>query len=117
MSYEIVGALFEVFNKLGFGYSEKFYQKAVEEILTFLKIPFKREQKFEVILPGGKKMIVFVDFLINGKIILEIKRGERFLKGNVDQLAAYLKAANLKLGILANFTKNGVQFKRIVNSY
>lgn len=116
LSYQIVGILFEVSNKLGFGFSEKYYQRAIAEILDNLKVPFKKEQKIEVALTGGKKIIVFADFLIGNKIILEIKKGERFLKSNIDQIASYLKAANLRLGILANFTKNGVQFKRILNS-
>jgi len=56
-----------------------------------------------------------MDFIIEDKIVLEIKKGERFLKQNIDQLYRYLKAGDLQLGILANFTSRGLQFKRIVN--
>lgn len=115
LSYKIVGALFEASNKLGFGYGEKFYQRAIAEVFACQKTPFKKEQKLEITLSGGSKIVVFADFLIDDKIILETKRGERFLKNNIEQIASYLKAANLRLGILANFTKNGVQFKRILN--
>ena len=53
--------------------------------------------------------------MIENKIILEIKKGNRFLKSNIDQLYSYLRVTGLKLGILANFTKRDLQFKRIVN--
>jgi len=65
---------------------------------------------------GGKTIgRYYLDFLIADKIVLEIKKGDRFLKTNIDQVYAYLKRFNLKLGILANFTKGGLKFKRIVN--
>ena len=89
LSYGVVGALFEAFNKLGFGYEEKFYQKAIAEIFLEQEIPFKKEQKIEIVLPAGGKMIVFLDFLIEDKIILEIKRGERFLKKNIRTSSRY----------------------------
>jgi len=55
------------------------------------------------------------DFIVDDKIILEIKRGEKFLKDNIDQTYRYLKMTGLKLGILANFTSKGLMYKRIVN--
>jgi hypothetical protein len=47
--------------------------------------------------------------------VLEIKKGDIFLKTNIEQKYAYLKITGLKLGILANFTKKGLRFKRIIN--
>ena len=57
----------------------------------------------------------FLDFLIEDKIVLEIKKDKYFSKQNIDQVLGYLKATKLKLGIVANFTSNGLKFKRIVN--
>lgn len=56
-----------------------------------------------------------MDFVIEGKIVLEIKVGEHFSKNNINQIYGYLKATDLKLGILANFTRTGVKYKRIIN--
>ena len=56
-----------------------------------------------------------MDFLIEGKVVLEIKVGEHFSGSNINQLFGYLKATDLKLGILANFTRTGVKYKRIIN--
>lgn len=115
LSYKLVGVLFDVSNKMGPGHSEKYYQKAIAAMFDLLEIPYQKEVMVKVALGGGKYIIYFADFIVAGLIVVEIKKGERFLKGNIDQLHSYLKATNLKLGILANFTKNGVQFKRIVN--
>jgi len=54
--------------------------------------------------------------LIENKIVLEIKKGNYFGKRNIEQILNYLKMTNLKLGILANFTPNGVKFLRVLNS-
>jgi len=57
------------------------------------------------------------DFLIEDKIILEIKAGNRFSRKNIEQTYSYLKASKLELGILANFTDSEVKFKRILNIF
>jgi GxxExxY protein len=114
LSYRITGILFEVYNELGGGYHEKYYQKAISIALNRCNLPYKEQihvpLKFKGINVGN-----YLDFLIDDKIILEIKKGEKFTRKNIEQVYAYLKATNLKLGILANFTKTGLRFKRILN--
>jgi len=56
-----------------------------------------------------------IDFLVEDKILVEIKKGNYFSKKNIEQVYAYLKATGLKLAILANFTSTGVKFRRILN--
>ena len=67
----------------------------------------------------GKKDLgeYIFDFLYEDKIVIELKQGEIFSKNNINQIYAYLKAKKLKLGLLINFTKKGIKFKRIVNLY
>lgn len=57
----------------------------------------------------------YFDFLIEGNVILELKRGNKFAKGHIDQVYNYLKVKNFKLGILAYFGSAGLQYKRILN--
>jgi len=59
---------------------------------------------------------VYLDFLVDDKIVLEIKRGYYYSKKNMEQVLNYLKMTNKKLAILANFTPKGVKFIRILNS-
>ncbi len=115
LSYKIVGILFGVDNELGYGYQEKYYQKAISKKLQELNMPFKEQVLIKIISNTNEIGRYFLDFLIEDKIILEIKKTDKFLKSNIDQTYAYLKATGLELCILANFTKSGVQYKRIIN--
>lgn len=115
LSYKIVGILFTAFNELGYGYQEKYYQKAIAKLLKENNIGYN-EQVFAPIEFHGQKIgSYYLDFLISKRIVLEIKKSDRFAKNNIEQVYAYLKRFNLKLGIIANFTKDGLKFKRIVN--
>ncbi|MEK9150725.1 MAG: GxxExxY protein [Patescibacteria group bacterium] len=115
LSYQIIGILFEVFKQLGSGYQEKYYQRAIA--LEFKKCGLKFQE--QVLLPLRYKEIkignYFSDFIIENKIVLEIKKDKNFSRKNIEQVMAYLTAYNLKLGIIANFTKEGLKFKRIIN--
>lgn len=115
LTYKVIGVLFEVYNKLGYGYQEKYYQKAIAVLLKKMKIRI-REQIYVPLIFNDKKIgRYFLDFLIEDKIVLEIKKSENFQRNNIEQIYAYLKASGFKLGILANFTKKGVKIKRIAN--
>lgn len=115
LSYKIIGALFDVYNEIGSGFREKYYQKAVSVALQKFNLSFK-EQIYKPIFYKDKKIgSQYLDFLIENKIISEIKVGDNFVRKNINQVYGYLKIMNLKLGILANFTKTGLRFKRILN--
>ena len=116
LCYQINGALLEVWNKVGSGHKEKFYQKAAAE--EFKRRGLNVESEFPTKIEYKGKLLgtYFFDFLIEDKIILEIKVRNYFSKNDIQQLFAYLKAKNLKLGILAHFTREGVKSKRIVNA-
>lgn len=116
-SYHIMGLMFEVHNKLGYGLREKDYQIAVKEIFIEDRMNFQEQVRAQIQLPNNKIKIYYLDFLIDNKIVLEIKTQDRFYKDNIAQVYSYLKAKDLKLGIIVNFTKKGVLFKRIINTY
>ena len=115
LSYQIIGILFSVFNSLGYGYKEKYYQIAIANELETAKLPFKEQVPFAV--KFHRKIIGrhFLDFLIYGKVILEIKQGDRFSRSDITQVTGYLRTTGLRLAILARFSRKGLIFKRIVN--
>ncbi|MEK7611278.1 MAG: GxxExxY protein [Patescibacteria group bacterium] len=115
LSYKIVGALYEVYNRLGFGYQEKIYQRAVEEELFRLGVPFKRESFSRVNYKGKVVGFYFQDFLIEDKIVLEMKVGDNLYQRNINQVLSYLKDSGKKLGIVAVFTRHGVIIRRVLN--
>ncbi|MCX6745921.1 MAG: GxxExxY protein [Candidatus Parcubacteria bacterium] len=115
LSYEIVGVLFQVSNELGYGYQEKYYENAIGKLFDKKMISYQRQIKCDLKFDNEKIGLYYLDFLIADKIVLEIKVGKRFAKQAFDQIIAYLKATNKKLGILALFNSKGVRFIRIVN--
>lgn len=117
LSYQIMGILFDAFTDLGFGYREQQYQKAFEIAASKCGLRISREVPVRITFKGKFLTTNYLDFLIEDKVVLEIKQGNLFLKKDIDQVFNYLKATELKLGILARFTKSGVRFKRVVNLY
>ena len=107
--------MFEVYNSLGYGYKEKYYQRAVASVLKDYKLEFREQVPAKIKFKHRIIGRVFFDFLIANKIILEIKKTDRFSKQEINQVHGYLKASSLKLGILAHFTKDDIKYKRILN--
>ena len=114
-SYKIIGVLFDVHNELGEGHHEKYYQKAVAVGLEKARFKFKEQHYAPLKYKGNVIGRQYFDFLIDGKIILEIKKGNHFSRRHIEQISEYIKTSNLKLAILANFSGLGVQYKRIIN--
>lgn len=115
LSYKIVGCLFEAYKKLGAGRREHIYQRAVAEEFKLKNISFKEQAYFPVSYNKTHIGKEYLDFLIEEKIILEIKKGEYFKKQSLDQVLDYLKSTGLVLGIIANFHRSGVKFYRVLN--
>ncbi|MBI4089279.1 MAG: GxxExxY protein [Candidatus Levybacteria bacterium] len=116
LSYKIMGLLFEVHNRLGGSFEEKYYQRAVEQLLKVKGIKFERELKADILFEGDKIGKYFLDFLIEDLIVLELKTIPIFLPIHFRQVRSYLKVKRLKLGILANFRGNKLIYKRILNA-
>lgn len=117
-SYNLIGALFDVHNHLGGGFLEVVvvYADAVQYELEQRKILFEREKKYQVhyketILPHH----FYADFVVYGKIILELKSTTHLSDVHMAQCLNYLKISGLKLAILANFEAERLIHHRIVS--
>jgi GxxExxY protein len=115
LSYEIVGCAYDVWDELGPGHLEKVYQKALGISLSARNLSFQEQIQYPVKFKNEIVGKGILDFLVEKKIILEIKKDEIFSKPNIEQVLNYLKISQLKLAILINFGKSGIKTKRIVN--
>jgi GxxExxY protein len=115
LSYRLLGLAFNVGSTLGHGHRENFYQRALSHELKENKIGFKEQVPAKIHYKGKFVGIYYFDFLIENKIVLELKVRNYFSKKDIEQLYAYLRSKNLKLGILLHFTKSGVKYKRVLN--
>lgn len=113
--FKIVGACMAVQNELGNAFLEPVYQEALALELTRSSIPFEREKELSIIYKGVElKSYYKADFICYDQIILELKALDALSNDHVSQLMNYLKATDLKVGLLANFGAPSLQYKRYV---
>ena len=115
LSYIINGILFEVHNELGKYPSESEVCDLIERKLSDLFIPYHREYVIVPTHPGEQVGRHRVDFLIDNKILLEIKCKRFLTKEDYFQIKRYLTHLNLTLGVLVNFREDRLHPKRILN--
>ncbi|OGD63953.1 hypothetical protein A2215_01270 [Candidatus Berkelbacteria bacterium RIFOXYA2_FULL_43_10] len=115
LTHKIIGFSFEIFNKLGYGLPEKTYQKALEAKLVEDGIRFQREKYGKIRLDNVMVGRYFADFIIEEKLVVELKVRNEIYQGHIVQLVNYLKSENYSTGLLIVFSKDGVKIKRIAN--
>ena len=116
LSYQIRGALYDVYNTLGTGFREETYKLAVVSELDQRGIPVKREVHFEIKYKGKVIDLYRADIVVDDKVILELKVADELHPRHTAQLLSYLKASGLQLGLLVNFGKERVQIVRQANT-
>jgi GxxExxY protein len=115
----IVNVAFNIHSKLGPGLLESVYEEIMYHELTKLGLLVERKKSLPVVWDTLKLDIGFrADFIVEQKVIVELKSVEKVIAVHPKQLLTYLKIANYKLGLLINFNeafiKNGIT--RIVNN-
>jgi GxxExxY protein len=114
LSYAVVGLAMEVYNELGYGFLEKVYENALMVALQEAGIFAEQQKSIPVYFRSKQVGEYFADILVEGKIILELKSVEAINEIHFAQIIHYLKATNLKLGLIINFGKNALEHKRVV---
>jgi GxxExxY protein len=109
----VIGAAIEVHRTLGPGFLESVYQKALAIELRLRGIPASAQHRVELFYKGESVGEGFLDFLIDGKVIVELKAVETLAAIHTAQVISYLKATHHKVGVLLNFNvrilKDGVK--------
>ena len=111
---QIIGAAFEVYNLLGYGFLEKVYENALIKELQIRGLNFKAQYPIKVKYKGEEVGEYFADIFVDGKVIVELKTGEAFNPLHEAQLLNYLKATETKVGLLINFGPKKCEYKRFV---
>jgi GxxExxY protein len=117
LSYKLIGVIYEVFNQIGGGHKEKMYQKAISIKLKEHQIKFEEQVATPVKINDEQIGIYFLDFVVEDKIIIEIKQGKHFKISDFRQTKSYLSTTGHKLALLIVFTLEDVRFRRILNLY
>ncbi|MBU1131766.1 GxxExxY protein [Patescibacteria group bacterium] len=117
LSREIIGICFSVYNELGAYRYEKIYQKAMAIEFERRNIKFESEVPAKIFYKGvniGKRRF---DFVVDSKVVVELKVRGYPKKTDYEQVHEYLKISKLKLGLLIFFSGKNVKIRRIINLY
>jgi len=115
LSYQILNCAFKVHNTLGGGFKEKDYQAALAAEFKARKISFEQLESIALIYEGQNIRKRIFDFVVDKKIVVEIKCGIRIKYADYCQTSQYLKILNHELGLLIHFGREHVTHKRILN--
>lgn len=116
LSYELVGVFYAAHNELGRYANEKQYGDFVEGKLREKKIKYEREKILDQYFPGEHPGRHRVDFLVDEKIVIELKCVRVLGREAYYQTQRYFKVLNSKLALMVNFREKYLRPRRILNS-
>ena len=114
-AYQIIGICMDVHNILGGGFLEIVYKDAIEFEMRQKSINYEREKQYDIIY---KNILLphkyFSDFTVFDKIILEVKAVDGIADEFIKRTINYLAVSKCKLGLIVNFGRDKLSYKRIV---
>jgi GxxExxY protein len=115
LTYKINGCAIKVHNTLGNGFQEVIYQRCLAIELERAGISFQREQEHEIYYEGIHVGTRRADFVVEGKVIVELKALVNLEDVHLAQAKNYVVAYDFPIGLLINFGATSLQFKKIFN--
>ena len=114
-TYAIIGAAMEVHSVLGCGFLEAVYQEALREEFDRASIPYQKEVGLDIRYKDQKLPVSYrVDFICYESVLVELKALSGISGSEEAQILNYLKASDLKTGLLLNFGKPSLEYRRFV---
>jgi GxxExxY protein len=115
---KVIGASFEVHKFLGNGFQEVIYQRALAYELKRAGLAFEREIEQDIFYKDMPEAIGRrrADFVVEGKVLVELKAVIELEDVHLAQILNYLKAYRIEVGLLINFGSKSLTFKRLVLS-
>jgi GxxExxY protein len=117
LTEKIIGAAMEVHRTLHSGFLESVYEEAIAIEMNLQKVPFERQKPIDVFYKGKLAKQFFCDFVVDGKVLVELKAIKKLTENEDAQVLNYLKATGFQLALLINFGTLSLEFKRIINTY
>ena len=115
LTSKIIGCAIEVHKRLGNGFQEVIYQRALEIEMRRVNLSFSREHDMPIFYRDEQIGTRRVDFLVEGVISVELKAITKLEDAHLAQAINYLEVYNLEIGLLINFGETSLNFKRLTN--
>ena len=112
----VIGCAIEVHSILGTGFQEVVYQRALAVEMESRGLSFAREWEMPIFYKERQVGARRVDFLVDEKVVVELKAIGELEKVHLAQAINYLEAFRLEVGLLLNFGAAKLEFRRVVNS-
>jgi GxxExxY protein len=113
-TYEIIGCAMEVLNELGHGYLEKPYENAMTVEFRLRGISYVQQRLYRILYKGEVVGDYIPDLIAYNNIVVDLKVIERIGNNEIGQMLNYLKATNLPVGLIINFKRPELEWKRVV---
>ena len=115
LTHSVIGAFYDVYNTLGYGFVESPYVAALARELIVRRHRVAREVRVEVMYKGEIVGVQRLDMVVDDRLIIEVKSTEQLHRLAARQVYNYLKATNLEVGLLLHFGPEPA-FYRLVSS-
>jgi len=113
---KILGAFFQVHKDMGFGFSEKVYEAALEVTLLEIGLVPERQKEILVYYHGVVVGEYKADMIVNGVVLLELKSVEKLIDAHDAQMLNYLKSTEIEVGLLLNFGRQAEFHRKIFDN-
>lgn len=117
LTHRIIGCSTEVHRVLGNGFQEVIYQRSLSYELEQINVGFAIEVDMPIFYKGILMGTRRADFLIEEKVMVELKAIIKLEEVHLAQAINYLEAYNLEIGLLINFGASSLEFKRVLNPH
>ncbi|QNO16538.1 GxxExxY protein [Alkalicella caledoniensis] len=111
---EIIGAGFEVYNQLRYGFAEKVYENSLVVELRLRGFKVETQKNITIKYKNELVGLYVADVVVEDKVIVELKSNKGNVEDAVPQLLNYLSATNLNVGLILNFGPKDLEFKRLM---
>jgi GxxExxY protein len=116
VTHKIIGAAMKVHSTLGNGFQEVIYQRALAIEMGKQGLSFQRELEMPIYYAGEDIGTRRVDFLVEGKVMVELKAATKLEDVHLAQAINYLEAYHLEIGLLLNFGSKSLEYRRLINT-
>ena len=112
----IIGCAFEVINELGSGFLESVYEKAMMIALSEAGHSVQSQKRVKVLFRGKPVGDFYADLLVEKKVVVELKSVKTLVPEHEAQTINYLNATGIPVGLLINFGRPKLEFRRFTRS-
>ena len=114
LTYRIIGAAMAVHNALGYGFKEEVYERALLVELARREIAAESQFPVDVVYEGEMAGLFYLDLFVEGQVVVEIKAfSHQLTNDELAQMINYLKATQAPVGLLFNFGRRRLEYRRI----